>query len=63
MPFPFYQRNRKQVVEPDLPPPALRHLDRWTGYEADEDLETAVNVALLLAPQLLTNLNCRRWSS
>jgi MoxR-like ATPase len=53
MPFPFYVRNRKAIVAPDLPPPGIRDLDKWTGYEADEDLEVAVNVALLLGQPLL----------
>src|SRR5581483_743941 len=53
MPFPFYQRDRKITVTPDLPAPALKGLDDWTGYEADEDLEAAVNVALLLGQPLL----------
>ncbi len=53
MPFPFYARDRKTVVAPDLPKPALAGLDQWLGYEADEGLETAVNVALLLGQPLL----------
>jgi MoxR-like ATPase len=53
MPFPFYKRDRKEVINPDLPDSALQGLDAWTGYEADEDLEAAVNVALLLGQPLL----------
>jgi len=53
MKFPFYKRDRKEVVDPDLPAPAIRGLDEWTGYEADDDLEAAVNVALLLGQPLL----------
>jgi MoxR-like ATPase len=53
MPFPFYERDRKQAADPNLPTAALRSLDAWTGYEADEDLEAAVNVALLLGQPLL----------
>src|SRR5277367_5700424 len=53
MPFPFYARKRTTVVQPDLPKPALSGLDKWEGYEADEGLETAVNVALLLGQPLL----------
>lgn len=53
MNFPFYQRDRKKVVDPELPEPATIGLDLWTGYEADKDLEAAVNVALLLGQPLL----------
>jgi MoxR-like ATPase len=53
MPFPFYKRDRKNEVDPQLPPAAIKGLDLWSGYEADEDLEAAVNVALLLGQPLL----------
>jgi MoxR-like ATPase len=53
MPFPFYKRDRKRSIEPALPAPIVKGLDQWTGYEADEDLEAAVNAALLLGQPLL----------
>jgi len=53
MPFPFYLRNRREVQDPQLPEPALKGKDAWAGYEADEDLEAAVNVSLLLGQPLL----------
>jgi transcriptional regulator with AAA-type ATPase domain len=53
IPFPFYKRDRKETVVPALPPRATRDLDLWTGYEAPQDLEAAVNVALLLGQPLL----------
>jgi MoxR-like ATPase len=53
MPFPFYLRNRREVRDPQLPEPALKGADLWTGYEADPDLEAAVNVSLLLGQPLL----------
>jgi MoxR-like ATPase len=53
MPFPYYAGNRKQAQDPELPAPALKGADKWTGYEADADLEAAVNVALVLGQPLL----------
>jgi len=53
MPFPFYIRNRREVHDPELPAPALKGADLWTGYEADPELEAAVNVSLLLGQPLL----------
>jgi MoxR-like ATPase len=53
MPFPFYVGNRQKVQDPQLPEPALKGLDQWAGYQADPELEAAVNVALLLGQPLL----------
>jgi MoxR-like ATPase len=53
MNFPFYKRDSKKASDLRLPAPAIRGLDMWTGYEADQDLEAAVNVSLLLGQPLL----------
>lgn len=55
MRFPYYSGKRKDQADPPvkLDPHALKNTDEWSGYEAGDDLEAAVNVALLLGQPLL----------
>jgi MoxR-like ATPase len=55
MKFPYYSAKKKDRADPPvkLGQHALQNTDEWSGYEADDDLEAAVNVALLLGQPLL----------